>query len=75
MPTLTLEQYASMCAELAVFHDRPQAVFAKYGLGDAGQRAAVDAAWKARLARYPSEKAEWERRYWQYEASWRRSRR
>jgi hypothetical protein len=75
LPTLTLEQYASMCAELAVFHDRPQAVFAKYGLSEPGQRAAVDAAWKARLARYPSEKAEWERRYWQYEASWRRSRR
>ncbi len=74
-PTLTLEQYASMCAELAVFHDRPEAVFAKYGLADLRHRAAIDAAWKERLRRFPSEKAEWDRRYWQYEASWRRARR
>ena len=75
MTDLTLEQYASMCAELAVFPDRSEAVFAKYGLADGRRRAAVDAAWKQRLSRYPSERAEWERRYLQYEASWRRSRR
>jgi hypothetical protein len=72
---LTLDQYASMCAELAVFADRVDAVFAKYGLTDVRRRTAVDAAWKERLSRYPSERAEWERRYWQYESSWRRSRR
>ncbi|MFO0590357.1 MAG: hypothetical protein U0441_22635 [Polyangiaceae bacterium] len=72
---LTLDQYASMCAELAVFSDRQEAVFAKYGLADGRRRAAVDAAWKQRLARFPSEKAEWERRYWLHEAAWRRSRR
>ena len=72
---LTLDQYASMCAELAVFADRADAVFAKYGLTDVRRRAAVDAAWKERLSRYPSERAEWERRYWQYESSWRGSRR
>ncbi|MBK8259657.1 MAG: hypothetical protein IPK82_44245 [Polyangiaceae bacterium] len=74
LPQLTLEQYASMCAELAVFHDRAAAVFQKYGLTDPHIRAAVDAAWKDRLRRYPSEQAEWERRYWQYENAWRRNR-
>jgi hypothetical protein len=70
---LTLDQYAAMCAALGVFPERAEAIFARHGLSDPRRRAAADAAWKARLARYPSERAEWERRYWQWEASWRRS--
>jgi hypothetical protein len=74
-PDLTLDQYASMCAELAVFKDRQERIFTKYGLADPARRAALDAAWKARLARFPSERSEWERRYLQFEASWRRQKR
>ncbi len=62
-----------MCAALAVFPERADAIFARHDLADPVRRAAVDAAWKGRLARYPSERAEWERRYWQWEASWRRA--
>lgn len=70
---LTLDQYAAMCAALAVFPERADAIFARHGLSDPRRRAAADAQWKAHLARYPSERAEWERRYWQWETSWRRA--
>ena len=49
-PSLTVQQYAQLCALLAERPDEAGASFAKYGLADDAARAAVDAEWKARLA-------------------------
>jgi hypothetical protein len=48
-PALTLQQYASLCAELAVFRDRTDAVFHRYGLGDPRDRPAVDRWWQEQM--------------------------
>lgn len=54
---LTLEQYASLRAELTVFADRGAAVLARYGLADPKVRAAEEGAWEERLRRRPEERA------------------
>jgi hypothetical protein len=54
---LTLEQYASLRAELTVFADRSAAVLARYGLADPKLRAAEEGAWEERLRRRPEERA------------------
>ena len=67
---LTLEQYASLCAELAVFTDRTEQVFARHGLAAAADRIRVNAAWQDRLGRDPAVKAYWERCYRHYQTYW-----
>lgn len=62
-PALTLQQYASLCAELAVFRDRTDAIFQRYGLADPRDRAAVDLSWKERLRRIPAENQGWQALY------------
>lgn len=48
--SLTLEQYASLCAELAVYPERKADILPRYGLdGDAG-RQLEDAVWMRRLS-------------------------
>ena len=49
-PTLTVQQYAQLCALLAERPAEAAMSFAKYGLVDDAGRTAVDAEWKARLA-------------------------
>lgn len=44
-PTLTLEQYASLCAELAVFPERRAVLIGRYKLGDEAGKKREDAAW------------------------------
>jgi hypothetical protein len=67
---LTLEQYASLCAELAVFSAQRDEVFARYGLKHQAQRASIDALWKERLREDPALEREWERYYRQYYVQW-----
>ena len=62
-PTLTLQQYASLCAELAVFPDRTEAIFQQYGLGNLPDRVAVGLAWQERLRHNPEEHQGWQRIY------------
>ena len=59
-PTLTLQHYASLCAELAVFRDRSEAIFQHYGLGNPRDRVAVDLLWQERLRRNPTENQGWQ---------------
>ena len=59
-PTLTLQQYASLCAELAVFRDRTEAIFHQYGLGNPRDRLFVDLGWQERLRRNPAEHQGWQ---------------
>jgi len=59
-PTLSLQQYASLCAELAVFPGRSEATFQQYGLGNMRDRLTVDLAWQERLRRNPAEHQGWQ---------------
>ncbi|WP_159396911.1 hypothetical protein [Sorangium cellulosum] len=63
---LSLEQYASLCAELAASPGDAEALFARYGLGQPEARLAVDSAWRDRLARDPSAHRRWQELYWQH---------
>ena len=65
---VTVEQHAAMCAELAVFPGRAEAIFARHGLGNLAQRAAADKVWNGRLQKNPAEKIEWDQHYARYRA-------
>jgi hypothetical protein len=67
---LTLEQHASLSAELVVFQDRTEAVFAKYGLTDVRQRLTAEQIWRERLRKNPDEEKEWRRLHQHYVAYW-----
>jgi hypothetical protein len=66
--TLTLAQYASLCAELAVFPAASEQIFQRYGLTAASQRISIDRAWKARLQSNAVEHKEWHQLYRHYQA-------
>jgi hypothetical protein len=69
-PSLTLEAYASLCAELAAFPDQSEAIFTRYGLENAQNRRAVDLAWQERLRRSPAELNACQELYQRALASW-----
>jgi hypothetical protein len=68
--TLSREQYASLCAALAVNPQQSESIFRGYGLITQEERAAVDRAWKARLAQNPAEYQQWQQLYAGYMAHW-----
>ena len=61
-PQLTLEQYAWMCVELALYPAHTPEVLRRYGV-DAEQRARLDAYWGARVRGDGNVKAAWDRFY------------
>lgn len=63
---LTIEQYASLCAELAVFPEAAEATFARYGLAAPQDRAAADRAWQGRLRADDALMQRWQGLYLQY---------
>ncbi|WP_437736672.1 hypothetical protein [Sorangium sp. So ce1335] len=65
-PALSLEQYASLCAELAVAPGDAEALFARYGLDRPDARLAVDRFWRDRLARDEAAHRRWQELYWQH---------
>jgi hypothetical protein len=69
-PELTLQQYASLCAELAAAATPAlsASILAKYRVADPSARAALDAKWAAELAKAPASRAEFERLMAQYRA-------
>ncbi len=69
-PELTLQQYASLCAELAAAATpaASTAILAKYRVGEPGARLALDAAWAAEFAKVPATRAEFERLTAEYRA-------
>ena len=69
-PELTLQQYASLCAELAASATSAatSAILAKYRVGEPGARLALDAAWSAEFAKSPPARAEFERLMAEYRA-------
>jgi hypothetical protein len=62
-PALGFDEYASLCAELAVFPDQAEAAFARYGLANAQVRRDVDLAWQERLRQNPAEFTAWQTLY------------
>lgn len=71
---LSLAQYASLCAELAVFPEKTEGIFWRYGLGADEKRSAVDAAWKERLRHEPAAYDAWQELYRRYHAHWTKQR-
>jgi hypothetical protein len=67
---LSPAQYASLCAELAVFPRSAEAIFRRYGLDTGEKRSAVDAAWKERFRRDRVEYGAWQEIYRRYHAYW-----
>jgi hypothetical protein len=68
-PSLTLEQYASLCVEMALDPGRSGETLHRYGL--TGEQASdVDAQWKARVAADPNVRAAFDLAYASYRA-WR----
>jgi hypothetical protein len=57
---LTVEQYASLRAELAVTPDRPGAILPRYGVYSEAARRALDACWEAYFAAQPAARAAFE---------------
>ena len=69
-PSLTLEQYASLCAELAVFPTNAESIFAKYGLAALRDRLTTDLVWQERLRQDPASYRQWQESYKQAHAYW-----
>jgi hypothetical protein len=56
---LTLEQYASLWAELAMFPERSASVLARYGLPDEDARKKLNDAWGKRFMKQPALRRTW----------------
>lgn len=73
-PDLTLQQYASLCAELAVYPERADSIRLKYRVGDAQAMAALEGVWRDRFARDAAARADWQKQVEQFQR-WLRSQR
>lgn len=69
-PALTLNQYASLCAELSVFPPHAEAIFARHGLKELTHRRTIDWLWKERLRSDPVQNQRWQALYKHYHAAW-----
>jgi hypothetical protein len=68
--SLTLDQYAALCAALAVFPQEVEKVFLRYGLADLRQRLTVDLGWRERLRNDAALYQEWTALYHRHTAAW-----
>jgi hypothetical protein len=65
-PRLTLDAYASLYAELAVFPDKVAEVFGKYKVRNGGAKAALDQDWQTRFDAHPETRAQFQTLYASY---------
>lgn len=63
---LSIEQYAALCAEVAVHPQTADATFAKYGLAARKDRMAADLGWQELLRADPALMARWQSLYLHY---------
>lgn len=56
---ISLDQFASLTAELEAFPDDHERIYGLYGLTDAAARAACERAWRTRLANDPNLHRDW----------------
>jgi hypothetical protein len=68
IPQLTLEQYASLCAECEAFPDRTADALARYQIHNDATRRALDTHWRDTFARAPDSKQRWTELQQQYKA-------
>lgn len=68
VPEFTLEQYASLCVEIALGPDRVALTLTRYRL-DAASRAALDAHWRARFGTVPGLRAAFAQAFSAYKAA------
>ncbi len=68
VPRLTLDTYASLCAELSVAPERAQEILKKYGIGDEAARRGVDREWGERLSTHPETQILWQRKVTEFRA-------
>jgi hypothetical protein len=68
LPQLTVEQYASLRAELSVWPDRAAEILRRYQVVNEAARRALDEHWEAWLARQPEGRAVFERALGEYTA-------
>jgi len=66
VPQMTLQAYASLCAELSVTPEKSVEVLRRYGVHDEHARRALDEEWRARLAAHPPSNQEWQKLYTTY---------
>ncbi len=64
----SLDQYAYLCAELAVFPQHTEAIFDRHGFTDPQQRLIADRYWKELLHRDPGAQQQWRIAYAHYHA-------
>jgi hypothetical protein len=67
-PRLSLDTYASLCAELSVFPERVPEILKKYGIADEAGRRGVDREWAERLAAHPETQDLWQRKVGEFRA-------
>jgi hypothetical protein len=63
---LSIEQYAALCAELAVFPQAAETIFAQYGLASRKDRLTADLAWQERLRADNALMQRWQSLYLHY---------
>jgi len=69
LEALSLEQYASYCAELAAYPHHAAQVHARYGVASADQKTLLDDQWASRLKADPALLAQWQQHY-AYTTQW-----
>jgi hypothetical protein len=67
---LTLEQYASLSAELAAFPGEAETILRRHGLADADAMSSLEVRWQERLMQNAAEFEEWQAFYERYHAEW-----
>lgn len=62
LPDLTLDAYASLCAELAVFPTKTEEIFRKYGVADDQVQRGLHQRWQDLFTTAPPLRDEWQRK-------------
>lgn len=62
LPDLTLDAYASLCAELSVFPTKTEEIFRKYGVADDRVKRGLDQRWQDLFTTAPPLRDEWQRK-------------
>jgi hypothetical protein len=63
VPTMTLDAYASLCAELSAQPDRRIEVLRRYRIADDAALNALHASWQKQFADQPRMQTEWQSKY------------
>jgi hypothetical protein len=65
-PILSLDQYASLRAQLSVYPEHAEGICGKYYVGNKAVQGALDAHWAARFEEEVGLRAAFEGKYWEF---------